>query len=328
VTTKNDGRFVDSDMWRQLPEKDDSVAFAEQRQAAMGLTEGDLRDLVKRLQSDSTKEQFAALGMLLMAVRGNNDSLGHLLGELRDCATQLAKGWAIEDAPSSDPADVARRVRALLNRNQPLDVGFRAYCLLAEMDREAAARFMVSHFDYGVLSTYQREQVVHQFAELCSGDKSKRSDTAMRRLIDIAEKGEPEAKKAALYLIGRQLMRRSEVEKITEGWRATSADELSPSAVAEFIALHSRFAGREEELTKQATDWLKTKSIAALNRLYHDFIGSLPEGAPVGPLLAILGTPNWWEDPQPHKYIFSSDEGPALQVHLTTDGKLGGLRLK
>lgn len=147
---KNDARFVHSDMWRQLAEEVDSVGFAEQRQTAMGLTDGDLRDLVKRLESDSTKEQFASLGVLLMAIRSNNDSLGLLLGELREKATQLAKGWAIEDAPSSDPAEVARRVRALLDQNQPLDVEFRAYCLLAAIDREAAARFLVSHFDYEV----------------------------------------------------------------------------------------------------------------------------------------------------------------------------------
>ncbi len=221
-----------------------------------------------------------------------------------------------------------RYALAMFSGNRPIDVAFRAYALLAAIDKEAAAQFLVLQFPYEVASTHTKNQVIHQLAELCSGDKSKRSGTAMKRLMDIAEKGEPEAKKAAQYLIGRQLMRRSEVEKITERWRDTPPDGLSPSAVAAFIALHPRFTGREEELTKQAADWLKTKSIAALNRLYYDFICDLPENAPIDPLLAILGTANWWEDPYPHKYSFSSDEGPALQVHLTTDGKLGGLRLK
>lgn len=326
---KNDGRFVDSDVWRQLAEKVDSVTFPVRQEAAMGLTEGDVRDLVERLSSGSEKEQDAALGMLLLAVRSNNDSLGFLLSDLREKTTQLAKAWVIEELPSpSDKEAVRRYALARFSGNGPIDVAFRAYALLAAIDKEAAGRFLVSHFHYEALSVYQREQVIHQLAELCSGDESKRSDTALRRLIDIAENGEPEAKKAAAYLIGRQLMRRSEVEKITERWRTTAPDEMSPSAVAEFIALHPRFAGREEELTKQATEWLKTKSIAALNRLYYDFISSLPEGAPIGPLLAILGTPNWWENPHPHTYNFSSDEGPALQVHLTTEGKLGGLHLK
>lgn len=329
MTIKNDGRFVDSDIWRQLAEKVDSVAFPVQQEAAKGLTESDLRDLAERLNFRSEKEQYAALGMLLMAVRSGNDSLGFLLGELREKATQLAKAWVIEEPPSpSDKEAVKRYALAMFSGNRPIDVGFRAYALLAAMDNEQAAQFLISHFPYEILSTHARNQVIHQLAELCSRDKSKRSDTAMKRLMDIAEKGEPEAKKAAQYLIGRQLMRRSEVEKLTERWRDTPADGLSPSAVAAFIALQPRFTGREEELTKQATEWQKTKSITALNRLYNDFICDLPENAPIDPLLAILGTPNWWEDPHPHTYIFSSDEGPALQVHLTTDGKLGSLHLK
>jgi hypothetical protein len=326
---RNDGRFVESEVWRQLAEKVDSVALVVQQQAAVGLTEGDLRDLVERVSSGSEKEQYAALGMLLIAVRSNHDSLGFLLSDLREKATQFAKGWVIENPPPpSDIAAVKRYVYSLLPGNSPLDVPYRAYALLAAIDREAAARFLVAHFCYEALSVYKRAQIIHEFAELCSGDKSKRSDTALRRLMEIAENGEPEAKNAARYLIGRQLMRRSELEKMTERWRATPPDDLSPSAVTAFIALHPRFVGREEELTKQATHWLKTKSFVALNRLYEDFLIYLLEGALINPLLGILGTPNWWEDPNPYSYNFSSEEGPALHVHLTTDGKLGGLQLK
>jgi len=328
LTFKNDGRFIDSDLWKQLTQKAGSVAFPVQQEAAMGLTEGDLRDLIKQLGSDSAKEQYAALGMLLMAVRGNNAFLGPLRQELREKATQLAQGWRIEKLPSpADKEEVARWVRARFTGNLLPDLGYRAYALLAAADRESAAQFLESHFHYEGLSTYEREQVIHELAELCSGDKSQRSDTALRRLIAIAEKGEPEGKKAASYLIGRWLMRRSEVEKITRAWRTSPPDELSPSAISEFIAQFPRFAGQEEQLTKQANEWLKTKSVAALNRLYSDFLNHLPEGAAVSPLLAILGAPDWWGDPHPNVYNFSSDEGPGVQIHLTTDGKVGGLRL-
>jgi hypothetical protein len=100
------------------------------------------------------------------------------------------------------------------------------------------------------------------------------------------------------------------------------------TGVTAFIALHHRFTGREEDLMKQRTHWLKTKSFAALNRLFEDFLIYLLEGAPISPLLGILETPNWWEDSNPHSYNFSSEEGPALHVHLTTEGKLVGLRLQ
>src|SRR5579859_2637282 len=308
----DDHRFVNSDLWRQLTASDGSVAFSAQKEVALRLTEVDLRDLLKTLESNSPKEQFAALGMLLMAVRGNNTFVGFLRDELRTKATQLAQAWAIEDVPlSSDKTDVLRRIEALLATDKPPDVARRAYALLAAIDRESAGQFLVSHFHYEGLAIRGREQLLHEFAELCSIDKSKRSATAMKRLTEIAEKGEPEAKTAAQYLIGRQLMQRSEVEKITESWRATPADELSSSAVSDFIAQHPHFVGREEELTKTANDWLKTKSIASLNRLYYDFLGCVPEGSATGPLLGILGAPNWWEDPHPNVYIFSSDEGPA-----------------
>lgn len=323
---KDSGRFIDSDMWSQLTEKDDSVPLPAQQEAAIRLTEGDLRDLLGRVESSSEKEQYAALGMLLEAVRRNNESLGPLLGDVRERATQLAKGWRIQDPPPpTDKAAVMRYALANFSGKRPPDVAFRAYFLLAAVDRDAAAQFLVSRFPYETLTAHAKEQVLHQFAELCGGDKSKRSDTALKRLIDIAEKGEPEAKKAAEYLIGRQLLRRSEVEKITEKWRATPPDELSPTAVAEFIAAYPKFSGQEERLRKQATDWRKTKSIASLNRLYYDFLETIPEGASMGPLLAILGAADWWGPQSEHAYNFSSDEGPALQIHLWTDGKLGGI---
>jgi len=129
-------------------------------------------------------------------------------------------------------------------------------------------------------------------------------------------------------LIGRQVLRRSEVERITQNWRAALPDELDPAAVPGFIALYPQFAGREAELAEQAIDWRKTKSVRALNHLYWKFLIILHEGSPMGPLLAILGPPDWWPDPHPYACSFSSDEGPALLVHLTTDGKLSGMKLK
>jgi hypothetical protein len=199
---ENEGRFVDSDVWRQSAqsaEMVDSVAFPVQQEAAMGLTERDLRDLVERLNSGSEKEQYAALRMLLMAVRSNHGSPGFLWNDLREKATQIAMGWVIEKPPpASDKEAVMRYALAMSDEDGPIDVAFPAYALLAAIDKEAAAQFLVSHFPLEGLSTYASNQVIHQLAELCSGDKSKRSDTAMRRLIDIAEKGEPEPKKAAL----------------------------------------------------------------------------------------------------------------------------------
>jgi len=325
---ENGGRFVDSDLWKKITEKDRSVPLVAQQEAAKGLREEDLRDLLKRLESDSAEEQYAALGMFLQAIHGHNGFLGPLLPQLQEKATQLAAGWTIETPPPpSDKDAVFRWTNARFTGNVPPDVPVRAYYLLAAIDRDSAAQFLISHFDYEGLSTYEREQVIHDLAELCSHDKNKSSETALRRLIAIAEKGEREATKAAAYLIGRQFLRRNEVEKITQNWRTSPPDELSPSAVPDFIALLPRFAGREEELTKHANEWTKTKSIASLNRLYWDFIGQLPEGTPLGPLLAILGAPNWWEN-HPNVYNFSSDEGSALQVHLNTDGTIGGLGLK
>lgn len=328
MTLKNDGRFIDSDLWTKLTEKEGSVPIPAQQEAAMGLTQEDLRDLLERLESDSAYEQYAALGMLLAAVRVNNAFLRPLLPPLQEKAAQLAQGWTIETPPPpSDKAAVMRWACSAFTGNAPPDVPGRAYFLLAAIDIESAAQFLVSHFPYERLSKYEKDQVLHDLAELCSRDKSKCSETALKRLIAIAEKGEPEAKKAAGYLIGRQFMRRDEVEKITRNWRNAPPDDLSPSAVSDFIALLPQFAGREEELTRRANEWLKTKSLAALNGLYWDFFSQLPEGAPMGPVLGMLGAPNWWED-HPHVYNFSSNEGPALQVHLTTDGKIGGLGLK
>jgi hypothetical protein len=319
---------VASQLWAKLADKHSSIPLAEQQEAAKGLTERDLKDLLKRLGSDSAEEQYAALGIFLQAVRGNNEFLRPLLAQLQEKATRLAEGWAIETPPPpSDKDAVMRWTHERFTADVVPDVPARAYYLLAAIDRESAAQFLHSHFQYENLSSYEREQVIHDFAELCSHDKSKCSETALRRLMAVAEQGEPEATKAAAYLIGRQLIRRSEVEKVTQKWRNAAPHELTSSAVSDFIGLLPRFAGREEELTKQANEWLETKSVAALNSLYWDFISQLPEGAPVGPLLGILGAPNWWED-HPHVYNFSSDEGPALQIHLTSDRKIGGLRLK
>lgn len=328
MALKNDGRFINSDLWTKLTEEEGSVSIATRQEAAMRLTEEDQGDLLRRLESDSAREQYAALGMLLAAVRGNNAVVKPLLLELQEKASQLAAGRTIETPPPPSDKDAVKRwALARFTGNVPPDVPGRAYFLLAAIDIESAAQFLVSHFRYEGLSNYAKEQIIHDLAELCSRDKSKCSETALRRLIAIAEKGEPEAKKAAAYLIGRQLMRRDEVERITQKWRNAPPDELSPSAISDFIALLPRFARREEELTQQANEWLKTKSCAALNRLYWDFLSQLPEGAPMGPVLGVLGLANWWED-HPHAYNFSSNEGPALQIHLTTDGKMGGLRLK
>jgi hypothetical protein len=50
---KDDGRFVDSDMWKQLAERVDSVALPAQHEAATRLTAGDLRDLLDRAGANS-----------------------------------------------------------------------------------------------------------------------------------------------------------------------------------------------------------------------------------------------------------------------------------
>jgi hypothetical protein len=324
---QNDDRFIDSDLWKELVAKGDSVRDPVKQEAVKQLREGDLRDLVQRLKSDSPEEQYAALGVLSIAVRDKDSFPELLLDELRNRATELAKGWAI-DKPLFDRDAIRRSGLDLFEMDRPPEVARRAYHLLTALDRELAAQFLVSHFAWEPLSSHGRCQVMRQLAELCSWDKSKCSDTALRRLIAIAEAGGPEGKEAAGYLIGRQLLRRSEVEKITQKWRDGPSDELSTAAVSEFIALHPQFAGREAVLMKEATDWRETKSAAALNRLYTSFFLSLSEGSPVGPLLVILGTPDWWSDPDPRAHSFSSDEGPALLVHVTTDGKLSGMDLK
>jgi hypothetical protein len=320
-------RFIDSDLWKNLADKDDSVPSHARQEVVKGLREDDLRDLVQRLDSDSFREQYAALGMLMLSLRDNLSFPNGLLDELRDKATELAKHWTLNE-PKFDLDAIRRSGLALFETDHPPDVPARAYYLLAVIDREQAAQFLVSQFPFASLTAHGKRQVIHHLAELCSWEKSKCSETARRQLSAIAEAGGPEAKSAAGYLIGRQIMRRSEVEKITEKWRAAPADELDPAAVPAFIALHPQFAGREAELMKHATAWRKTKSITALNGLHSGFLLSLREGSAIEPLLAILGAPDWWSDPYPSVLSFSSDEGPALLVHVTTDGKLSGMKLK
>jgi len=48
---ENGGRFIDSDLWKKLAEKDRSVPLAAQQEAAKGPREEDLRDLLKCLES-------------------------------------------------------------------------------------------------------------------------------------------------------------------------------------------------------------------------------------------------------------------------------------
>ena len=338
---QKEARFVDSDLWRQLLERTDSVdasVFSLVQEAAVALTEADLRDLLERVESGSGREQDWAISMFQNAIRGSNNRLEPLLPELRDKCVQIAEGWTIEDPPPPTDKDaVFRWARARFKGNLPPNVPQSAYFLLAGVDQEAAAQFLVSHFDYETLSAYGKEQVIGYFADLCSRDKNRSSETALRRLIEIAQNGETHAKKACAYLIGRAFMRRSEVEKLTERWRATPREELRPSAIAEFLALEARLGFKssgplrdlhqEEQLVKHASDWLATKSFAALERLYNDFICRLPEGTSLPPLLGILGAPDWWGPQHPYVYNFSSEEGPELLVQLTTDGKLGGHKL-
>jgi hypothetical protein len=323
----DDARFIDSDLWKKLVVNDDSVPSHARQEAAKGLRGDDLHDLVQRLDSDSFREQYAAMGMLMLSLRGRLSFPDGLLDELRDKATEMANYWTLNE-PRFGMDAIRRLGLALFEADHPPDVPARAYYLLAAIDRERAAQFLVSHFSFESLTAHGKREVIHHLAELCSWDKSKCSETARKQLSAIAEAGGPEAKSAAGYLIGRQIMRRSEVEKITEKGRAAPPGGLDPAAVPKFIALHPQFAGREAELMKHATAWRKTKSIAALNGLHSGFLLSLPEGSPIDPLLAILGPPDWWSDPYPSVLSFSSDEGPALLVHVTTDGKLSGLKLK
>jgi hypothetical protein len=303
------------------------VPFHTQQEAAKGLRENDLRDLVQRLDSDSFREQYAAMGMLMMSLRGHRGFPDGLLDELREKATELAKCWTLNE-PKFGMDAIRRTGLALFETDHPPDVPARAYYLLAVIDRELAAQLLVSHFHFEGLTAHGKSQVIHNLAELCNWDKSKCSDTAKRKLAAIAEAGGPEAKAAAGYLIGRQIMRRSEVEKLTEKWRAAPPDDLDHAAIPGFIVLNPQFAGREAELIKHATAWRKAKSIAALNGLHSGFLLSIREGSPIEPVFAILGPPDWWSDPHPFARSFSSDEGPALLVHLTTDGKLSGMKLK
>jgi hypothetical protein len=306
--------FLETDLWRRISTKPESGDFSAEQQAAKALLAADLRSLLDKVKSGAPKERFAALGMFLHAVREKNAALPEFSPELRAAALASAHQWQLD----------AQGAQA--------DVAHRSYFLLAAMDREEAAGFLLSQFDYPALSLHDRERVIHDLAELCHISKApeQHSQTAMARLVEIAQQGLPGADKAAEYLVGRQLMRRSQVNKLLEGWQKPKpAEKLKESAVEKFVALNPAFAGREQELRNHATEWLETKSVRALNRLYFDFISHLPEGVPLQPLVGILGAPQRQDSAQnPQVYVFSSDEGPELLVHLRADGTLSAYKLK
>jgi hypothetical protein len=306
--------FLDTTLWKQLVCKPDSSDFTSGQTAGKILRREDIRALLERLKAGSPNEQYAALGMFLHAAREKNDALGQFSMELLALASALAEKWKFNASGRS--ADIAQR----------------GYSMLAEMDKGKAAQFLMSHFSYDSLSVHDRERVIHFLAELCHVSKTvqRHNPTAMAQLVEIAKQGKPGAEYAADLLVARQLMRRSQIQKLTTGWRKPGPpDRLRRAAVKTFIALSPQFAGREDELKIKAREWLKTKSIRALNRLYFDFLGKLPEGVPVQPILGLLGKPARQDRyEKPTTYVFSSGEGPELQLHATTNQRLTGFKLK
>lgn len=116
------------------------------------------------------------------------------------------------------------------------------------------------------------------------------------------------------------------MQRLTASWRESPPyDVLMPGAVQAFIALSSGFKGRETELEGFVRQWMRTKSNTALSPLYSKFISQLPEGAPLAPILKILGTPTSQNDKM---YVFASDEGPALMLSRAVGNTLGGLGFK
>jgi hypothetical protein len=306
--------FLDTALWKQLVRKPDSGDFSSRQTTGKILRTEDIQALLQRLKTGSPNEQYAALEMFLHATRGKNDALEQFSMELLALASALAEKWNFNASGRS--ADIAQR----------------GYCLLAEMDKEKAAQFLMSHFSYDALSVHDRERVIHFLAELCHVSKTveRHNPTAMAQIVEIAKQGKPGAECAADLLVARQLMRRSQIQKLTAGWRKPGPpDRLRTAAVKKFIALSPQFAGREDELKIKAREWLKTKSIRDLNRLYFDFLGNLPEGFPVQPILNLLGKPARQDrNEKPTTYVFSSDEGPELQLHATTNQRLSGFKLK
>jgi hypothetical protein len=86
-----------------------------------------------------------------------------------------------------------------------LNVPGRAYFVLSQLDRERAAHFLIGHFDYVKLSKWEREEVIHELIGLCSVPQRQRSETAMARLIEIAEEAAPGAERAIDFLRGLRL---------------------------------------------------------------------------------------------------------------------------
>ena len=96
-------------------------------------------------------------------------------------------------------------------------------------------------------------------------EERRRFSTATKRLIEIAREGGPGAQKAADALINKQLMKRSEVQKLTASRsQPPPYDVLMPDAVQEFVALSGGFQGKEVELEELVQQWLETKSKAAM----------------------------------------------------------------
>ena len=190
-------------MWRTLVEESYySVDVSARRSAAKALTVRDLRDLLERLKSGSANEQRAALVVFLDVALASappmfqfqkapdiRNTLDQVRAELCDQLVALATNW--ESQRDSEWPD---------GHLPLLNVPGKAYFVLSQLDRERAARFLIGHFDYVKLSKWEREEVIHQLIELCSGPPMQRSETAKARLIEIAKEASPGAERAINFL--------------------------------------------------------------------------------------------------------------------------------
>jgi hypothetical protein len=205
-TNEIPGPFIETSMWRTLVEESYySVDVSARRSAAKALTVRDLRALLEKLESGSANEQVAALVMFLDMVLASapamfesvadvRSTLDQVHTELCDQLVALATNW--ESQRDSEWPD---------GHLPLLNVPGRAYFVLSQLDRERAAHFLIGHFDYVKLSKWEREEVIHELIGLCSVPQRQRSETAMARLIEIAEEAAPGAERAIDFLRGLRL---------------------------------------------------------------------------------------------------------------------------
>ena len=333
-------RLIESALWKELVEKLDNTPGATRLQIAKNLTVGDVPDLIVVLESGSKIEQYAALAVLVEAAIGvivfpappKREVLVPFEAKLTELAERLTQRLQIPDnfLTIEELREEIRQKKPELPLNDPKkpDTACRAYTLLTRLNRERALRFVLGHFDYASLSERKREYVIGLIGGCCGPitEERRQFSAATKRLIEIARNGEPGAQKAADALIYSQLMKRSEVQRLTASWREPPPyDVLMPGAVQAFIALSAGFKGREAELEGFVRQWMRTKSNTALSPLYSKFISQLPEGAPLAPILKILGTPTSQNDKM---YVLASDEGPALMLERAAGNTLGGLGFK